>query len=165
MITICPYEMSGHYWSTSRITGDMTCQNCGHLGIGDTEWCDKPFEQVRTMVEDFIKERFGSIHEDYPPKVFEPGFHAAGWTIGYEGAYDWTVLFSAHQFEIDDPRLKGLFVEPVNGWCLGIYPKQRPKCESTVSENHSDDLLEVWAGKPSPRYVCGYHAEREGLTW
>lgn len=36
-------------------------------------------------------------------------------------------------------------------------------CDSKVSEHHSGDLFEVWHGADEPRYVCGYHAMREGL--
>lgn len=33
------------------------------------------------------------------------------------------------------------------------------RCQVTPSTapNHSDDILEVWHGKPAPLYVCGYH--------
>ena len=29
-------------------------------------------------------------------------------------------------------------------------------CRFTDQPHHSDDLFEVWSGRPEPRYVCGY---------
>lgn len=37
-------------------------------------------------------------------------------------------------------------------------------CESTMSPNHSKDILEVWHGRPEPTYICGYHESRGGLA-
>lgn len=38
------------------------------------------------------------------------------------------------------------------------------KCVSTVSAHHSEDLIEVFHGKSTPRILCGYHSMREGFT-
>lgn len=35
-------------------------------------------------------------------------------------------------------------------------------CEHPGS-NHSSDLIEVWSGRPTPRYVCGFHQSQELL--
>ena len=53
------------------------------------------------------------------PKLYPPGFHDSGWTIAWEGMWEWT-LFTLH-----DDRLPAwpsdVMPEPVNGWCLGLY--------------------------------------------
>lgn len=33
----------------------------------------------------------------------------------------------------------------------------------SVSDNHSDDILEVYSGSSEPRYICGYHESRFGV--
>lgn len=33
-------------------------------------------------------------------------------------------------------------------------------CAWTQSDHHSDDLMEVYHGKPEPTYLCGYHESR-----
>lgn len=38
------------------------------------------------------------------------------------------------------------------------------ECESTVSDNHSADIIAIYVGKSEPIYRCGYHAMREGKT-
>lgn len=54
--------------------------------------------------------------------LYGPGFHASGWTLALEGDYDWPILVSeavrAGEIEISD----AVFVEPVSGWALGLYP-------------------------------------------
>ena len=27
------------------------------------------------------------------------------------------------------------------------------------TDNHSEDLVEVWYGSPAPLYLCGYHTQ------
>jgi len=39
---------------------------------------------------------------------------------------------------------------------------EKHECESTESDTHSDDMYVVYTGKREPRYLCGYHATREG---
>lgn len=31
------------------------------------------------------------------------------------------------------------------------------ECQSTATPHHSTDMVEVWHGSPTPRYLCGYH--------
>jgi hypothetical protein len=50
------------------------------------------------------------------PTLYEPGFHADGWTIAWEGNPEWTLQ------ALQDKKIKGVFTEPVNHWCLGLYP-------------------------------------------
>jgi hypothetical protein len=38
------------------------------------------------------------------------------------------------------------------------------KCESDISDHHSDDLVQVHEGRGEPRYVCGYHLMRESSS-
>jgi hypothetical protein len=71
------------------------------------------------------------------PFVCPPGFHAGGWTVAYEGDYDWPWRLAgslsharkaakageptARQRALLDAVGDGFFLEPVTGWCLGIY--------------------------------------------
>lgn len=49
------------------------------------------------------------------PKLYPPGFHASGWTVAWEcGPEDWVYRYT-------DYAQPGLFLEPVNHWCLGVY--------------------------------------------
>lgn len=52
--------------------------------------------------------------------LYEPGFHSGGWTIGFEGDYDWSVYFVQRQYETRTVD-RAVFIEPVAGWCLGLY--------------------------------------------
>jgi hypothetical protein len=61
-------------------------------------------------------------HFDSEPgtfQIFEPGFHTTGWSIAAEEGvpYYWTP--QASEFLNAE---NGLFFEPVNHWCLGVYP-------------------------------------------
>lgn len=85
------------------------------------------------------------IDESAGPTLYAPGHHCAGWAIAWQGLYGWTdtALFG----ELDEDRFyqlrdsglsvrqagdqattyqhqapEGVYTEPVNGWCLGLYP-------------------------------------------
>lgn len=52
--------------------------------------------------------------------LYPPGFHADGYTIALEGGpEDWPWHLTQDE-TITMPG--GIFAEPVNGWCLGLYP-------------------------------------------
>lgn len=77
------------------------------------------------------------------PFVCPPGFHTSGWSIAYEGDYDWPFRFAEAAFAARQPSLAdlptvadqvaelaarrirtatgGLLLVPVSGWCLGVY--------------------------------------------
>lgn len=54
-------------------------------------------------------------------KLYEPGFHADGWTVALEGGpEDWAYAITYAE-GVTWPR--GVHVETVSGsWCLGLYP-------------------------------------------
>lgn len=54
----------------------------------------------------------GHAHEGLAPGAY---------SIAFEGAYDWPQQVSVRQFE---PGVlpEGVFVEPINGWALAVYP-------------------------------------------
>ena len=55
------------------------------------------------------------------PKVYEPGFHADGWVIAWEGGpEDWSVRVS-EPAEYGGLDLGKLRLEPLNNWSVGIY--------------------------------------------
>lgn len=56
-------------------------------------------------------------------RLYEPGFHADGWTLALEGDYDWPMRVSEALFLKEISLPADVFVEPVNGWCLGLYPE------------------------------------------
>ena len=53
--------------------------------------------------------------------VYEPGFHADGWTIAAEGGapYYWTPQASE---VLNGDHSGPVFHEPINHWLLGLYP-------------------------------------------
>lgn len=71
------------------------------------------------------------------PFVCGPGFHVQGWTVAYEGDYDWPFRFGERLFvarqaksagepvSASDEALlvltQGVHLEAVNGWLLGVY--------------------------------------------
>lgn len=95
-----------------------------------------------------IRTQFASSLSDdgQQPQLFEPGFQCSGWAIGWEeGPHEWT--YAAFHGGFDDemyglaveagadreqarrlatiagvPVPAGVFAEPVNHWCLGLYP-------------------------------------------
>lgn len=69
-------------------------------------------EIVRTAIADrYDPEMFGT------PTLYEPGFHCSGWAVAWEEAPDgWVHEVSQHV------RFRGVFIEPVNHWCVGLYP-------------------------------------------
>jgi hypothetical protein len=80
------------------------------------------------------------------PTLYEPGYHTEGWSIGWEeGPHEWTYRAFGGGFDdelyglaleagVDDERAQrmatddgypcpaGVFAEPVNHWCLALYP-------------------------------------------
>jgi hypothetical protein len=53
-------------------------------------------------------------------RLYEPGFHTGGWSIALEGGpYEWPMTV-CESLRATCPV--GVFAEPVNHWCLGLYP-------------------------------------------
>lgn len=53
------------------------------------------------------------------PTLYDPGFHCSGWAVAWEEAPDgWVHEVSKHV------RIEGVFIEPVNHWCVGLYPEK-----------------------------------------
>jgi hypothetical protein len=74
------------------------------------------FDQARAVVTAwFAKNEPGSGL----PTPYRPGHEGRMWVLSLEGADDWTIRIT------NDPEVRwpdGVFAEPVNGWCLGLYP-------------------------------------------
>ena len=53
--------------------------------------------------------------------AYEPGYHSGGWTLAAEEGvpYEWTI--EASELLNGSGPVK-VFSEPVNHWCLGLYP-------------------------------------------
>lgn len=51
-------------------------------------------------------------------QLYPPGHEGPMWVISLEGWEDWAIRLSELTEEFPD----GVFVEPVTGWCLGLYP-------------------------------------------
>ncbi len=86
------------------------------------------------------------VADDSKPVLYEPGHHSDSWSIGWDdGPYEWTYRAFVGGFDeeiyflaldagttkeaaenmakmpaVNPP--KGVFPEPINGWCLGLYP-------------------------------------------
>lgn len=57
---------------------------------------------------------FGQLPATYPP-----GHEGPMWVVSLEGAEDWAIRIS----QLDGVAWpQGVRVEPVEGWCLGLYP-------------------------------------------
>lgn len=76
----------------------------------------------------YITRHYGGHDLTHPPIAYPPGFHATGWTVGYEGAYEWTLGIAEAQFlSAEESQVAAyclryrILLEPVNGWCLGLY--------------------------------------------
>ena len=50
--------------------------------------------------------------------AYEPGFHSSGWTVVAEENVPDQWTYAAWPLFVDTP----VFAEPVNHWCLGLYP-------------------------------------------
>lgn len=50
--------------------------------------------------------------------LYPPGHEGPMWVISLEGWEDWTIRLAA----IDGAFPDGVFAEPVNHWCLALYP-------------------------------------------
>lgn len=62
------------------------------------------------------------------PTLYEPGFHADGWTIAWEAHWTWPVVAFVGGPSADVPgefrsvpKPSGVHTEAVNHWCLGLY--------------------------------------------
>ena len=77
----------------------------------------KPTRKRAEAAAKRLAEHFGIAPDVFT--VYEPGFHSSGWTIAAEEGvpYYWTPQASELLNDLND----GLFYEPVNHWCLGIY--------------------------------------------
>jgi hypothetical protein len=74
------------------------------------------------VVFEIVKGLLAAYDPTYAAEVrlFEPGFHAKGWTIGLECELDsWPYLLTGRT-DIRWPA--DVYAEPVNHWCLGLYP-------------------------------------------
>jgi len=59
-----------------------------------------------------IKAQFGTDE----PKLYDAdheGLSKGSFSIAWEGGDDWTFRFES--------KVPGVFVEPIAGWCLGVY--------------------------------------------
>lgn len=49
------------------------------------------------------------------------GLAEGSWSIAYEGDYDWPMDVSERQFLHPEEFPREVFLEPIAGWCLGVY--------------------------------------------
>ena len=50
------------------------------------------------------------------PKVYEPGFHARGWTVAWDGGPE--------EWPFQDYGVPGVWTEPINHWSIAVYPNE-----------------------------------------
>jgi hypothetical protein len=75
-------------------------------------------EQALATVREWLVAK-GSWDAD-EVELYEPGFHCNGWAIALEGGpEEWPWHVSQDVGEEGWPD--GVFAEPVNHWCLGLY--------------------------------------------
>lgn len=51
------------------------------------------------------------------PFLKEPGTETSGWCVAWEGHWGWSIDVAPAVTR----EFSGVFAEPVNGWCLGLY--------------------------------------------
>ena len=73
------------------------------------------FDQVRKVVNDWFA-RQGC--EDMPTP-YKPGHEGPMWVLSYGGGDDWAIRITQDEAVVWPD---GVFAEPVNGGCLGLYP-------------------------------------------
>lgn len=82
-------------------------------------------EQAKRAAEAWFEEWFSWSDT---PVMYKPGHEGAMWVLSLEGGPDdWPFRISGGT---DLPGAKwpaGVFAEPVNGWCLGLYPAPDPQ--------------------------------------
>jgi hypothetical protein len=108
------------------------------------------------------------------PVLYDPGFHAEGWTIALEGIADvqWPMAISGDA-SVTWPE--GVWVEPVNEWCLHLLPRlDVPRETSQEPQRYAwmrdgllvagtlQDYAKMWEGD----YYAGDHdLTTQLLTW
>lgn len=79
-------------------------------------------EQAKRVAEEWFIDKIG-FQESELPVLYQPGHEGPMWVLSLEGGpEDWTIMLS-HNDTVKWPD--GVFVEPVNSWCLGLYPARR----------------------------------------
>lgn len=66
-----------------------------------------------------VRQWFEGRGYDNTPAMYKPGHEGAMWVLSLEGYEDWAIELA------DDKSVTwpdGVFIEPVAGWCLGLYP-------------------------------------------
>jgi hypothetical protein len=73
------------------------------------------FDQARAVVTEWFN---ANGYADLPTP-YKPGHEGPMWVLSLEGYEDWTVRIS-NDDTVQWPA--GVFAEPVNTWCLALYP-------------------------------------------
>lgn len=82
----------------------------------------KKAEQVLEAVKDWAVQEHDWQPEWKQPWLAEPGHETSSWAVSWEeGPYDWPFLFSEAAYLHPTLRVPGTFIEPVNGFALGVY--------------------------------------------
>lgn len=75
------------------------------------------FDQARKVVDRWFADKYPDCDR---PTPYKPGHEGPMWVLSLEGGPDdWPILLS-HDDTVTWPD--GVFAEPVNSWCLGLYP-------------------------------------------
>jgi hypothetical protein len=74
------------------------------------------FDQARAVVKDWFAKNYPGCDM---PTPYKPGHEGSMWVLTLEIAPDWAIEIS-HDESVKWPE--GVFAEPVNGCCLGLYP-------------------------------------------
>lgn len=76
---------------------------------------------AQNIVNEWFTARGAARAHDYPT-LYEPGHEGPMWVLSLEGGpEDWPMLIGDALG--DTLRQLGVFIEPVNHWCLGLYVK------------------------------------------
>jgi hypothetical protein len=86
------------------------------------------FDQTRAVVQDWFSKHLPGV--DWPTP-YKPGHEGPMWVLSLEGVGDWPIDITQDE-SVEWPA--GVFAEPVNSWCLGLYPAPDPAEASTPEE-------------------------------
>lgn len=108
-----PLSVVGFVWEGKRETAIVpaTCVHQGYITEEQAKAC-------LDLVKEWIERKAGPGWE---PKLYEPGFHAEGWTIALEGLADLEWPWTMSQ-DKSVPWPDGVWVEAGSDWYLSLLP-------------------------------------------
>lgn len=91
-----------------------------NLNDDDPEWeallSREKATECLEIVQDYIEGKYGT---GWDPVLYAPGHEGSFWAITVSGPDEWAIRIGVYD---ETPFPDGVFAEPVNAQCLGLYP-------------------------------------------